>query len=107
MPKRGSLESLKSKKATEQAAATESPGQPANTQDSEPAPPKIKTTSVRLTEDAWRQLAHLATDLDCHAHDLIIDGVNRVFEENGKPPIAQRRPAVSKARRNQREGGPA
>lgn len=106
MPKRGSLENFKSKKTTEP-AATEPQAQPANTQNPEPAPTKIKTTSVRLTDDAWRQLAHLATDLDCYAHDLIIDGVNRIFEENGKPPIAQRRPAVSKAQRHQRGGGNA
>jgi len=105
MPKRGSLENFKGKKTTE--SATESHAQPINTSDAEPASAKIKTTSLRLTEDAWRQLSHLATDLDCRAHDLIIDGVNRIFEENGRPPIAQRRPAVSRARRNQRGGGPA
>jgi hypothetical protein len=55
----------------------------------EPAQPeKRKGQTLRLTPGAWRQLKHLATDLDKSAHDLLIEAVNDVFTKYGKPPIA-------------------
>lgn len=44
--------------------------------------------TLRLTVDAWRQLKHLAADEECSSHDLLIEAVNRLFTDRGKPPIA-------------------
>jgi hypothetical protein len=49
---------------------------------------KRKGQTLRLTPGAWRQLKHLATDLDKSAHDLLIEAVNDLFKKYGKPPIA-------------------
>jgi hypothetical protein len=49
---------------------------------------KRKGQTLRLTEGAWKQLKHLATDLGKPVHDLLIEAVNDLFKKYGKPPIA-------------------
>ncbi len=58
-----------------------------------PAPRKspekgFKAHSLRLNLEAHKQLKHLAVDLDCSLHDLLLEGVNEVFRKNRKRPIA-------------------
>lgn len=47
-----------------------------------------KGQTVRLTPAAWKALKLLAIDQGCTAHDLIVAGINAVFEKHGRPPIA-------------------
>lgn len=48
-----------------------------------------KGMTLRLSPEAWKQLKHLAVETGKPAHDLIVDGVNAVFERHGKPMIAE------------------
>ncbi len=52
------------------------------------APEDFKALSIRINEDAWRQLKHLAVDKDTSGHALILEGINMVFKKNNKKPIA-------------------
>ena len=44
--------------------------------------------TLRLNEDAWAQLKHLAIDQRRPAHALLVEAVNELFKKYGKPPIA-------------------
>ncbi len=44
--------------------------------------------TIRLTVDAWRQLKHMAADEQRTSHALLIEAVNMLFQNRGKPPIA-------------------
>lgn len=50
--------------------------------------PKRRGQTLRLDEGAWKQLKHLATDLEKPSHDLLIEAVNDLFKKYGKPPRA-------------------
>lgn len=85
MGKRATLASLTHKKPAAEPAALA----PA----AAPAPAKAegearKGLIVRLNVEAWKQLKRLALEEEVSAHDLLIEGVNAVFEKRGKPPIA-------------------
>ena len=82
MAKRATLSSLTHKK-------------PAAVEESAPAAPVTKAEGearkgliVRLNVQAWKQLKQIALDEGVPAHDLLLEGVNAVFERRGKPPIA-------------------
>ena len=47
-----------------------------------------KAISLRLNLAAWRQLKLLAVDEEKPAHDLLIEALNLLFEQRGKPPVA-------------------
>ncbi len=47
-----------------------------------------KAISLRLNPAAWRQLKLLAVDEERPAHDLVIEALNLLFEQRGKPPVA-------------------
>ena len=47
-----------------------------------------KGQTLRLTMEAWRQLKHMAADEDRSSHDLMLEGMNMLFKDRGKPPIA-------------------
>ena len=47
-----------------------------------------KAISLRLNPAAWRQLKILAVDEEKPAHDLLIEALNLLFEQRGKPPVA-------------------
>lgn len=49
---------------------------------------KRKGQTLRLSEGAWKQLKHLATDLGKPVHELLIEAVNDLFKKYGKPPLA-------------------
>jgi len=44
--------------------------------------------TLRLNEDAWAQLKHMAIDQRRPAHALLVEAVNELFRKYGKPPIA-------------------
>ena len=44
--------------------------------------------TLRLNEDAWRQLKYLAIDQNRPAHALLIEAVNDLFKKYGKRPVA-------------------
>jgi hypothetical protein len=67
--------------------APEAPAEPTTARAAK-TDPRRKGLTLRLSEPAWKQLKILAVQEGRHAHDLIIDGVNAVFEKHGKPPIA-------------------
>lgn len=43
---------------------------------------------VRLNTPAWAQLKTLAIEHELSAHDLLIEGINLIFQKYSKPPIA-------------------
>ena len=47
-----------------------------------------KAISLRLNPAAWRQLKILALDEEKPSHDLLIEALNLLFEQRGKPPVA-------------------
>jgi hypothetical protein len=49
--------------------------------------PGIKQVTVRLREDDWKRLAHLAIDTDTSIHALIIRGLNEVLKAHKLPLI--------------------
>lgn len=53
-----------------------------------PKATRRKGQTIRLSVDAWRQLKTLAMERECHAHDLLIEGVNMVFKKYNLPPVA-------------------
>ena len=61
---------------------------PPTTPSSEAASGKRKGQTLRLSEGAWKQLKHLATDLGKPVHEVLIEAVNDLFKKYGKPPIA-------------------
>ena len=79
-PKRASLSNFAETKpgAAPTPAAAASPA--------EDAPRRGMT--LRLREDAWRQLKVAALDRGETAHDLLLEALNDWFTKQGKPPIA-------------------
>ncbi|OYV49242.1 MAG: hypothetical protein B7Z77_08500 [Acidocella sp. 20-58-15] len=49
---------------------------------------KRKGLIVRLNTPAWAQLKTLAIEHELSAHDLLIEGINLIFQKYEKPPIA-------------------
>jgi hypothetical protein len=47
-----------------------------------------RRVTLRLTEDAWKQLKIMSIEEGCVAHKLLIEAVNDLFVKKGKPPIA-------------------
>jgi predicted DNA binding CopG/RHH family protein len=47
-----------------------------------------RRVTLRLTEDAWKQLKIMSIEEGCVAHKLLIEAVNDLFTKRGKPPIA-------------------
>jgi hypothetical protein len=88
MAKRATLTDFTTPKpqAATPGAAPEAPAEPTTARAAKADPRRGLT--LRLSEPAWKQLKILAVQEGRHAHDLIIDGVNAVFEKHGKPPIA-------------------
>jgi len=92
----------------EQAAvAGRGPELPAPIPDLSPAavspPPKgggIKASTVGMTvyllPSEAKRLRRLAIDVDRSAHDLILDGIDRMLAEHGQPPLARYQPARGK-----------
>ena len=46
------------------------------------------TATVRLPELAYDQLRELAFTGRRSQHSIVVEGLNLVFERNGKPPVA-------------------
>jgi hypothetical protein len=87
---RGSLHGFTKKKPTV--------AEPANTTVA-PKSERIRGQTLRLTEDAWRQLKILSIDKGTPAHDLLIEAVNLLFEKHGKPQIATPTPKGATSRK--------
>ena len=49
---------------------------------------KRRGQTLRLTVDAWKQLKRLAVDEEKTAHELLLEAVNRLFQDRGLPPVA-------------------
>jgi hypothetical protein len=47
-----------------------------------------RRVTLRLTEDAWKQLKIMSIEEGCVAHRLLIEAVNDLFTKRGKLPIA-------------------
>ena len=47
-----------------------------------------RAQTLRLNDAAWRQLKILAIDQRKTMHDLVVEGINLVFEKHGQPPVA-------------------
>jgi hypothetical protein len=47
-----------------------------------------RRVTLRLTEDAWKQLKIMSIEEGCVAHKLLIEAVNDLFVKKGKKPIA-------------------
>jgi hypothetical protein len=47
-----------------------------------------RRVTLRLTEDAWKQLKIMSIEEGCVAHKLLIEAVNDLFTKRGKLPIA-------------------
>jgi hypothetical protein len=47
-----------------------------------------RRVTLRLTEDAWKQLKIMSIEEGCVAHKLLIEAVNDLFTKKGKSPIA-------------------
>jgi hypothetical protein len=47
-----------------------------------------RRVTLRLTEDAWKQLKIMSIEEGCVAHKLLIEAVNDLFTKKGKKPIA-------------------
>jgi hypothetical protein len=47
-----------------------------------------RRVTLRLTEDAWKQLKIMSIEEGCVAHKLLIEAVNDLFIKKGKSPIA-------------------
>ena len=80
------LESLKTEKPERSSSSrrdSEPPPKPANR-----ASDNRRGQTLRLPVDAWRQLKHLATDEERTSHDLLLEALNMLFRDRGKPPIA-------------------
>jgi hypothetical protein len=44
--------------------------------------------TLRLNTEAWKQLKILAVEQEKTSHELLIDAVNALFRQYGKPPVA-------------------
>lgn len=49
---------------------------------------KPKGQTLRLSVEAWKQLKRLAVDEERTSHDLLLEAVNRLFQNRGLPPVA-------------------
>jgi DNA-binding MarR family transcriptional regulator len=47
-----------------------------------------RRVTLRLTEDAWKQLKIMSIEEGCVAHKLLIEAVNDLFVKRRKKPIA-------------------
>jgi hypothetical protein len=47
-----------------------------------------RRVTLRLTEDAWKQLKIMSIEEGCVAHKLLIEAVNDLFTKKGKSQIA-------------------
>jgi hypothetical protein len=88
---------MATKRATLSAYTAQKPQAPATPaaapESSAPAKAKAakddrKGMTLRLSDPAWKQLKILAAEEGRHAHDLILESLNAVYEKHGKPPIA-------------------
>lgn len=50
--------------------------------------PKRRGQTLRLNEDAWKQLKILAIENGSTSHELLIEALNDLFKKHGKKPIA-------------------
>lgn len=51
--------------------------------------PDIVHTSIYLPKAVHRALREIAFTTDRKVHDLVLDGLNRVLQEHGKPSVAE------------------
>jgi hypothetical protein len=65
-----------------------SEGQTVKTSNSQGKEDDRKRVTLRLTEDAWKQLKIMSIEEGCVAHKLLIEAVNDLFTKKGKKPIA-------------------
>lgn len=88
-PKRAplNLDAMKAKKPGADQAPEAAAPKAAKSKAADDAGRRIGLT-VRLSPAAWKQLKTLALDEERHAHELLIDALNNLFTEKGKPPIA-------------------
>jgi predicted DNA binding CopG/RHH family protein len=49
---------------------------------------KQRSITMRLRQDAWKQIKIAAVERGTTAHDLMIEALNDWFTKHGKPPIA-------------------
>ena len=49
---------------------------------------KQQVISMRLRQDAWKQVKIAAVERGTTAHSLMIEALNDWFTKHGKPPIA-------------------
>ena len=49
---------------------------------------KRRGQTLRLSVEAWKQLKRLAVDEERTSHDLLLEAVNRLFQDRGLPPVA-------------------
>lgn len=54
---------------------------------SRPAAPPLKLKSFRVPPEAAKQFAILAAELERSEQSLILDAMNLLFEQHGKPPV--------------------
>ena len=80
MTKRGSLAAFASQK---QGTAEQLPA-PANAS----KPKKRRGQTLRLNQDAWRQLKLMTIEQERSAHDLLLEAVRDLFEKYGKQPLS-------------------
>ena len=81
------LESLKAAKPR-QDPPSQSESEPPSPKPANRASDNRRGQTLRLPVDAWRQLKHLATDEERTSHDLLLEALNMLFQDRGKPPIA-------------------
>lgn len=76
------LDSMKAKKPAAVIAQTPEAAAPAGAAD------ERKGQTLRLKPEAWRQLKILAMDEGKTSHDLVLEGINLLFQSRQLPPIA-------------------
>lgn len=56
-----------------------------------PRAPEVVHTSLYIPRPAYRKLQEIALTADKKVHDLILDGIDRVLQENGHAPTERRK----------------
>lgn len=90
--KRGGLSQFTVKRETAAVEPAEAEGQGASSPTpaapaEKPKPETVRTT-IGLNRDALKALKHLAADEGVPVNTLLVEGVNRVFRDRGRPEIA-------------------
>lgn len=94
MAKRPSLTDLTQKKPAGLAAEPAATDSPVASNRAGSQPDGRKGILVRVNPEGWKQLRDVAADLTISTgqavtmQSLVVDAINRILQENGRPPVA-------------------